>query len=378
MTRGRQTAPAVQTTNAKETSAMTPEATLARLREYMVGPSRFMTVLSCFELGIVGALRDRPGLTATELGDTVGAKPDAVQQLLHLLVKEGFVARDEELGTYRLDALAGVAESDLRRALAYMNMIKVVALRQLFYLTESTRTGTIVGLKELYGVDEGTLYGAVADHADLRDAWANLMNTVTANIDPWFFANVDIPAGAKVLDLAGNTGLGAIHTYRHKASPGLHVTTFDLPEKENEALENFRTHGVAEHCSFIGGDVFDGVPEGFDIVLIKHFLDMFDKDDVFRILKGVNASLEVGGQVNIMVPVYPEDITDTDNYNVDFFPAFFIGCAMGQGGPQQLSVYQSWLEECGFKVTKAVTKAPSEIPPDVIPVQAILSATKVA
>ena len=356
---------------------MRPEAALARFREYMVGPTRFMSLLSCFELGIIDALRETPGVTAAQLGSAVGVKPDAVEQLLYLLVKEGFVAYDEGPGVYSLDALAGVAEADLRRALSYMNMIKVVALRQLFYLTDSARTGTLVGLKELYG-SEGTLYGAVADHKDLREAWATLMDTVTARIDPWFFGNIDIPAGAQVLDLAGNTGLGAIHTYQHKASPGLRVTTFDLPEKEAECLANFRSHGVEEHCSFIGGDVFDGVPKGFDVVLIKHFLDMFDKGDVVRILEGVNRSLEVGGQVNIMVPVYPEDIRDADNYNVDFFPAFFIGCTMGQGGPQKLSVYRSWLEECGFAVTKTVMKEPADVPPDVIPVQAILCATKTA
>lgn len=358
---------------------MTSEATLARFREYMVGPSRFMILLSSFELGLVDTIRERPGLTAAELGEAVGAKADAVEQLLLLLVKEGFVAYDEASGSYTLDALAGVAPGDLKRALGYMNMIKVVALRQLFHLTESARTGTLVGLRELYGVTEGTLYDAVAEHRDLRDAWAKLMDTVTANIDSWFFGNVDIPAGARVLDLAGNTGLGAIHTVKYKGhQPGLRVATFDLPEKEREALENFQAHGVSEHCSFIGGDVFDAVPQGFDVVLIKHFLDMFDKDDVVRILTGVNESLEVGGHINILVPVYPEDITETDNYNVDFFPAFFIGCTMGQGGPQKMSTYQSWLEECGFKLTKAITKDPSEIPPDVIPVQAILSATKVA
>jgi hypothetical protein len=356
---------------------MTPEATLARFREYMVGPSRFMTLLSCFELGIIDTLRENPGMTAAKLGDAVDVKPDAVEQLLHLLVKEGFVAYDEGSAAYCLDALAGVAKTDLKRALIQMNMIKVVALRQLFHLADSARTGTLVGLKELYGA-EGTLYGAVAEHKDLREAWATLMNNVTANIDPWFFGNIDIPPGSRVLDLAGNTGLGAIHTYRHKASPGLQVTTFDLPEKEEECLRNFRTHGVAEHCSFIGGDVFDGVPPGFGIVLIKHFLDMFDKSDVFRILEGVNRSLEIGGQVNIMVPVYPENIQDSGNYNVDFFPAFFIGCAMAQGGPQKLSTYRSWLEECGFEVTKTITKDPADIPPDVIGVQAILSATKIA
>jgi hypothetical protein len=354
---------------------MTSEATLARFREYMVGPARFMNLLSCFELGIIDALREQPGLTAVQLGTTVGAKPDAVEQLLNLLVKESFVAYDEGSGAYSLDALADVAVGDLKRALAYMNLIKVVALRQLFYLTDSVRTGTIVGLKELYGFD-GNLYGAVAEHKDLREAWSSLMDNVTARVDPWFFENVDIPAGARVLDVAGNTGLGAIHVADLPGSPGLRVTTFDLPEKEAECLENFRVHGVEERCSFIGGDVFDGVPEGFDVVLIKHFLDMFDKDDVFRILNGVNKSLEVGGQLNILVPVYAEDIKDPANYNVDFFPVFFLGATMGQGGPQKMSTYQSWLEECGFKVTKVIAKDPADLPNDVIPVPGILCATK--
>ncbi|MFE9746883.1 methyltransferase [Saccharothrix saharensis] len=354
---------------------MTPDATLARLRDYMVGPARFMNLLSCFELGIVDAIREQPGATAAELGKVVGAKPDAVEQLLHLPVKEGFIAFDGDTGGYSLDGLADVAAPDLNRALAYMNLIKVVSLRQLYYLTDSVRTGTVAGLKELYGF-EGTLYGAVAEHRDLRDAWSTLMDKVTERIDPWFFENVDIPAGAQVLDLAGNTGLGAIHTYRHKASPGLKVTTFDLPEKEQEALENFRANGVAEHCSFIGGNVFESIPQGYDVVLIKHFLDMFDQDDVFRILDGVHKSLNVGGQVHVMVPVYPEDIKDTDNYNVDFFPSFFLGATMGQGGPQKLSTYRRWLEERGFTVTKAIAKSPADIPPDVIPIPGVLSATK--
>ncbi|MGH3909754.1 MAG: methyltransferase, partial [Pseudonocardiaceae bacterium] len=317
------------------------------------------------------------GLTAGQLGDAVGAKPDAVEQLLQLLVKEDFVSYDEGSGAYSLDALASVAKADLQRALTYMNLIKAIALRQLFYLTDSVRTGTIVGLNKLYGFD-GNLYGAVAEHKDLREAFAAVMDTVTARIDPWFFDNVDIPSGARVLDLAGNTGLGAIHTYQLKTSPELRVTTFDLPEKEHECLQNFKAHGVEEHCSFIGGDVFESVPKGFDVVLIKHFLDMFDKSEVFKILEGVNRSLDVGGQVNIMAPVYPEDIKDFDNYNVDFFPSFFLGCTMGQGGPQKLSTYRSWLEECGFTVTKAIAKDPADLPPDVIPVQGVLCATKTA
>src|SRR5690606_42032891 len=113
---------------------MTPEATLARFREYMVGPTRFMTLLSCFELGIIDALRERPGMTAAELGDAVGVKPDAVEQLLFLLVKEHFVAYDDGRG-HSLAALADVPARDLKRAPDDLRMIEGPAPRQLSNLT---------------------------------------------------------------------------------------------------------------------------------------------------------------------------------------------------------------------------------------------------
>lgn len=352
---------------------MTAHATLARFREYMVGPARFMNLLSCFELGLIDELREHPGTSAVELGVAVGARPDAVEQLLNLPVKEGFVAYDEASGTYRLDALADVADVDLDRVLAFMGKIKATTLRQLYYLTESVRSGSVVGLKELYGFD-GDLYGAMAVYEDLRAPWSKLMDSVTDRIDPWFFGNVDIPAGSQVLDLAGHTGLGAIHTHRFKGSPGMRVATFDLPDKREECLRNFREHGVDGISSFIGGDVFEAVPPGFDVVLIKHFLNMFDRDDVLKILNNVHASLAPGGQVHILGPIYTENIKDS--WSVDYYPSFFLGCATGQGGPQKMSTFRAWLEEAGFTVTREIAQDPAELPPDALPLQGILSATK--
>jgi hypothetical protein len=63
---------------------MTQEATLARFREYMVGPTRFMNLLSCFELGIIDALWENPGMTAAQLAETVGAKPAGQGELRRL------------------------------------------------------------------------------------------------------------------------------------------------------------------------------------------------------------------------------------------------------------------------------------------------------
>jgi len=356
---------------------MTPEATLARFREFMVGPTRFMNLLSCFELGLIAALRDKGGLTAAELGAVAGATPDAVEQLLLLPVKEGFVAYDQGSGRYSLDALAEVAEADLQRVLAFMDMIKVVMLRQMFYLSDSVRTGTVAGLKELYGF-EGNMFGAIATLADIRESWLRLAEIETATVYPWFFQNLELPPGAQVLDVLGGNGFGAIMAYQLKASPGLRITTFDRPENEAPCQANFEAHGVAEHCSFIGGNVLDELPAGYDVVLIKHFLDMFDKDEVLTILRNAHRSVNPGGTVVILAPVYPEDITQPDDYQADFFPTFILGCAIGAGGPQSVSTYSNWLQECGFTVTKVIAKDPATIPADAIITRVILCATKTA
>nr|WP_260859862.1 acetylserotonin O-methyltransferase [Streptomyces cupreus] len=345
------------------------------MREYMVGPTRFMTLYACFELGIVDALRKEGGLTAAELGAAVGAKPDAVEQLLYLPLKEGFVARDEATGGYTLAALADVAETDLQRVLTFMGMIKTGMLRQLYYLPDSVSTGSVVGLKEFYGF-EGTMFEAAAVVPEVRSAWGPLAQNETASVYPWFFRSFDVPDGARVLDVRGGNGLGAIMTCRLKGSPGLRVTTFEQPALEAECLRNFEAHGVAEQCSFVGGDVLQSLPGGFDVVLLKHFVDMYDKDDVLTILKNAHQALEPGGQIVVLAPVYPEDITDPDDLQADFFPAYILGCVVGRGGLQKLSTYRGWLQECGFEVTKVTAKDPADIPADAIINRVVICATK--
>ncbi|GAA3297271.1 hypothetical protein GCM10020218_082310 [Dactylosporangium vinaceum] len=355
----------------------TKDQTLVTLREAHLGPMRFMNILSVFELGIVDLMRKQPNqrFTAEQLGAAVGATPDAIYQLLLLPVKDGLIALDERTGEYTLDGLARLGDEDFARVLPWMNMIKVVCLRQLYYLTDSIRAGEVVGLQKLFGLT-GTFYEATLGNDELRSAWGSMMDAVTEFIDPWFFDNVEVGAGQKVLDLAGNTGLGAILTYRHKGVDNLHVTCFDFPEKEAEALANFEAAGLAGHCSFIGGDVFKGVPKGFDLVLIKHFLDMFDRDNVLRILRAVAGALEPGGQVYILVPIYPEEIRESSS--VDFFPSYFLGCTMAQGGPQKVSTYSAWLEEAGFEVTRAITQDHATMPADMVPVHGIICGTRKA
>jgi 2,4-dichlorophenol 6-monooxygenase len=346
---------------------------LTKLKEYALGPMRFMNVLSCFELGIVDLLRKNESMTAAELSQTVGGTVAAIEQLLLLPVKDGLLSFDEGSGRYALSGLALPSTADLDRVVPWMNMIKVICLRQLYYLSESVQTGKVVGLERLYGF-EGNLYSATAEHEDLRVAWSAMMDSVTDFIDEWFFSNLDVRQNARILDVAGNTGLGAILTRKFKADRNPTVACFDFPEKEAATLANFRAHGESEHCAFVGGDVFAGLPTGYDTIMIKHFLDMFDRDNVLAILRRAHEALEPGGEVYILVPIHPEDLSTNDS--VDFFPAYFLGCTMAEGGPQKLSTYSDWLTEVGFEVTKAISQDVATMPPDMVPVHGVLCARK--
>jgi hypothetical protein len=352
-----------------------PEQVLEQFRDLAIGPTRFMTVYACYELGVLDQLRkhDGVGASAAQLAAAAGVRQDAVEQLMHLLVKEDFVTYDESAGGYRASGLARLSDDEFARAMRLMTMIKEVCLRQLYYLTDSVRTGRVVGLEKIFGF-HGDLYQACGEHDELNAAWSAMMNQTTSLIDPWFFENVDIAHGSKVLDLAGHTGLGAILTYQHNPGKDLKVACFDFPEKRDAALENFRAHGVEDACSYIGGDVYEGLPKGFDVVLVKHFLDQLGKDNVFRVLRAVYDCLESGGRMYALVPTYPEDVKDSSQ--ADFFPAYFLGCSTAEGGPQKVSTYQQWMAECGFTSIEAITHEAAERPAEMIHVHSILCGVK--
>jgi SAM-dependent methyltransferase len=338
------------------------DTTLADLRDLTLGPLRFANLLSCFELGIVDLLRGgTTGLTSEEIARETGATPDAVDQLMLLMIKEGLVSHDRAAGTYTAAGLAVLDDDDCARIAMLLTMIKEVCLRQLYYLTDSVREGKVVGLRELYGFD-GHLYEATARHPRLRESWSGVMDLVTGLLDPWFLEHVEVPPGARVLDVAGNTGLGAVLAYRHKQAQDPRVTCFDLPEKEAEAVRNFRAHDVAHRCSFVGGNVFDGLPTGFDVALVKNFLEMFDRHAAQAVLRRVHEALNPGGRFHLLAPVHPEDPRESSS--ADFFPGYFLGCTMGQGGPQRMSTYEEWARAAGFRVVRSLTRDTASLTPD--------------
>jgi SAM-dependent methyltransferase len=351
----------------------TADETLVNLRNIALGPYQFANIQAMFELGIVDLLRQKQSMTAQEISVEAGIDPEHVYQLMLVMIKEGLVGYNEKDRTYAPTGLGDLTDDECARVSILYNMVSATSVRQLYYLADSVRERRPVGLSRLYGFD-GTLYEASAVHKDLMEAWAPLMNMVSSIMDPWFLEHVDVGPGARVLDVAGNTGLGAINTYNAKRAMDPRVTCFDLPGKEAEALENFRAQGLEGKCSFVAGNVLESLPAGFDVVMIKNFLEMFDPGPAHSILRNVHQALRPGGHFYLLAPVYAED--PGESRSADFFPGYFLGCAMGQGGLQTVSTYSAWLRECGFEVTKTAVVDTASLSPEGFYLYATIGATR--
>jgi hypothetical protein len=108
--------------------------------------------------------------------------------------------------------------------------------------------------------------------------------------------------------------------------------------------------------------------------MIKNFLEMFDPEAAHAILRNVHDSLRVNGKVYLLAPVHPED--PSGSCSADFFPGYFLGCTMGQGGPQKASTYSIWLTECGFEVTEITTLDTGSLVPEGFYSYGIICASK--
>ena len=333
---------------------------ISEMRETLLGPSRFMLIGASIELGIFDILRQKKRLSTALLVEETGILgAPRLMQIMQYPIKMELVSFDSVNDSFVATGILDMSEADFDLFKTFYRFVKEICLRQLYYLPESLKTGELVGLKELFGF-EGIFYEAWDQHPSLKKAWTTFMDKFTALSEGWFYKSMDLPQGARVIDLAGNTGLGA--SLIHKSHPGrdLHVTNFDLPFKEEETLKFFAEEGLAKSCSFAGGDIFAAVPQGYDVAVISHFLDMFDETNVKKILSNVHQSLNPEGLLYILVPIYSEDVRQC--HSVDFMPAYFLGCTMGQGGPQKISLYSEWLEECGFKIVETKAQTSRDVP----------------
>ncbi|ABD08696.1 hydroxyneurosporene-O-methyltransferase [Rhodopseudomonas palustris HaA2] len=150
-----------------------------------------------------------------------------------------------------------------------------------------------------------------------------------------------------LLDVGGGDGsfLSAVAAQ----TPELRCILFDLPAVAAKAADRFRTNGLAERATAIGGSFrTDPLPEGADIVSLVRVIHDHDDEVVAALLRAVHSALPERGTLLIAEPI--AGLSRTASISDGYF-AFYLR-AMGTGKARTFEHLRSLLEAAGFAEIK--------------------------
>jgi len=120
------------------------------------------------------------------------------------------------------------------------------------------------------------------------------------------FLGAGIGGRVKVLDIAAGHGLYGIALLRE--NPQAEIVALDWPKVLMVAQENAEAVGVADRFRALPGNALaTEFGEGYDVVLLVHFLPDLDPTTCERLLTKVHAALIPGGQAVVLGLIPNED-----------------------------------------------------------------------
>ncbi|MGW5876219.1 methyltransferase [Nocardiopsis terrae] len=239
-----------------------------------------MAIRAVATLRVADHLADGPR-TARELGEAVGARPEALARVLRHLAGEGLFTREGE--RY---ALTGTGAS-LRSDHPYSRLDWFAADSAhgrsdlcLAELAEALRTG-----EPAYGLYFGgsSFWEDLSADPELSASFDNIMGARMAAQARTLAGMYEWEALEHLVDVGGGDGsLLRVLLERFHRPRG---TVVDLPGPAAAAREAFRHAGLADRATAVEGSFFDPLPEGGDAYLLCWILHDWDDASARAILR---------------------------------------------------------------------------------------------
>jgi hypothetical protein len=102
---------------------------------------------------------------------------------------------------------------------------------------------------------------------------------------------------ASLLDVAGGSGAYACAVARRY--PRIAAAVFEKPPVDRAAARSIESKGMTSMVRVIAGDMFEGLPEGFDVHLFANTLHDWDRDAVEKLAGNSFRSMEPGGTIAV-------------------------------------------------------------------------------
>jgi hypothetical protein len=154
-----------------------------------------------------------------------------------------------------------------------------------------------------------------------------------------------------MVDVGG--GQGALLYGILSANPKLRGVLFDLPSVAASAA-SLRNGPIAGRCEIVGGDFFQGVPEGADAYLMRVVIHDWNDEDALKILRNCRSAIATHGKLVLVESILkPPNQRDVGRFND------LTMLVLAPGGRERTEPeFTELLRAAGFSLTRVIPATP--------------------
>ena len=321
----------------------------AAIVEMVTGVWRPYAIWVVAELGIADEMATGPR-DVGDLARATGTDETALLRVLAPLAHDGLLTREGR--RFGLTSLTEPLRSDhpksvrntVRQCLAAWNKTTWAAM------LDALRTGA-PAFPPLHGDRDLWTYFAEEAPEDGK-VFHDSMAELTRMIVPLLVAEYEFERHLRVLDLGGGRGRSSRGSRR--PSRGCVVVSSTAPTRWRGAPEVLAEAGVRDRVELVEGNLFDGVPEGWDAYVLKNILHGLNEDALGTVLGHVRGALTPGSRLLVVEALVPEPGAG------GVYPAYLdLQMLVGAGGRERSArQYESLFAEHGMRL-EGVTRTAS-------------------
>lgn len=316
-------------------------------------PFVFQAVIALRKLGIMDLIfncRKSGGITSNEISQELSISKYGVNVLLEIAESSDVVYKTEE-EKYYLTTI-GYFLTYNETVNVNINFTQEVCYKGLYHLTEAIKTGNPTGLKELG--DWPTIYEGLSKlEPEQQKSWFEFDHHYSDDIFGDALNEVYKLNPKKLYDIGGNTGKFAIKCCQN--NDVVEVTIFDLPGQLNKALRNAETNGFSNRINGFEIDWLSEnpkVPKGADVIWMCQFLDCFSKDEILKVLKTCQASMNDSTRLIIIETFTDRQRFDNARFALEATSLYFTAMANGNSKMYKASEILPVVEKAGLEVER--------------------------
>ena len=280
---------------------------------------------------------DGGAVTPAAIAKPKGLDPARVYRLLRALSTVGIVTEDAQ-GNFTLTPLGHLLGSKSPHSM----QTAAILLTEYHADIWAGLDEALVGGTAFEAIKGAPLFDWLAKNPKEGARFQRMMQEVHGPETPAIVAAYDFSRYQHIIDIGGGNGslLSAILAVHQ----GPRATLFDLPEGIAAAKRG--DGGPLPNVTLAAGDVFESVPEGGDLYLLRHLLHDYADDEVLKILSNIRRAMRPDARVLVLEKTVPVDDTPGPGRWLDLHVMLLTG-----GAERTLDEYSKLFALAGLRLS---------------------------